>query len=109
VVRRSLDGSEQTRIVYDAALGQVIVDRAQASLDATTDRSPHIAPLTLAPDEPLRLRIFLDRSALEVFANGRVSITSRIYPAHADSVGVALLAERAGAQLLRFDAWQLRC
>ena len=45
---------------------------------------------------------------LEVFANERISITSRIYPTRADSVGVALLAEGAEAQLNALDAWQLR-
>ena len=54
----------------------------------------HVAPLILGPDEPLRLHIFLDRSVLEVFANDRISITSRIYPTRADSTCVALLAER---------------
>jgi len=108
VVRRSPDGAEQTQIRYDATLQQLVVDRTRSSLDSTTDRSLHVAPLTLDPDEPLRLQIFLDRSVLEVFANQRVSITSRIYPTRADSLGVALLAEQDDAQLLGLDAWQLR-
>jgi beta-fructofuranosidase len=107
IVRRSPDGSEQTQIAYDAALRQVIIDRTHASLDLTTDRNLHIAPLTLGPEETLRLHIFLDRSVLEVFVNERVSITSRIYPTRTDSAGVALLAERGDAQLLGLDAWQL--
>jgi beta-fructofuranosidase len=108
VVRRTPDGSEQTRICYDAVLRQLIVDRTHASVDPTTDHNLHVAPLTLGPDEPLRLHIFLDRSVLEVFANERVSITSRIYPTRPDSLGVALLAERGNAQLRHLDAWQLR-
>jgi beta-fructofuranosidase len=108
VVRRTPDGAEQTRISYDAALGKVIVDRTHSSLDLMTDRNLHVAPLTLGPEEPLRLHIFLDRSVLEVFVNERISITSRIYPTRADSVGVALLAERGDVQLLCLDAWQLR-
>ena len=108
VVRRSPDGAEQTRIIYDATLGQLIVDRTQSSLDLTTDHNAHVAPLTLGADEPLRLHVFLDRSVLEVFANERISITSRIYPTRPDSVGVALLAEGGQAQLDALDAWQLR-
>lgn len=107
-VRCSPDESEHTRIAYDATLHQLIVDRTHASLDPTTDRNLHVAPLTLVPDEPLRLHVFLDRSVLEVFANERVSITSRIYPTRADSLGVALLAERGEARLLSLDAWQIR-
>jgi beta-fructofuranosidase len=108
VVRRTPDGAEQTQIYYNAALRQVIVDRTRSSLNPATDRNLHAAPLTLGPVEPLRLRIFLDRSVLEVFANERVSITSRVYPTRADSLGVALLAEHEGARLLRLDAWQMR-
>ena len=107
LVRRSPDGAEQTEIAYDAELRQLIVDRTQSSQDATTDHNLHVAPLSLRADEPLRLRIFLDRSVLEVFANERISITSRIYPTRADSMGVALQAERGEAQLLGLDAWQL--
>ena len=107
-VRRAPDGEEQTRIIYDAALRQLVVERARASLDGDTVRTDHTAPLTLAPGESLRLRIFLDRSVLEVFANDRVSITSRIYPMRTDSLGVALLAEREDARLLRLDAWRMR-
>ena len=89
-------------------LHQLVVDRTQSSLDLTSDRNLHVAPLTLGPDEPLRLQIFLDRSVLEVFANERISITSRIYPTRADSVGVALLAEHGEARLNALDAWQIR-
>jgi beta-fructofuranosidase len=108
VVRRSPDGAEQTRIIYDAAQGQLIVDRTQASQDLTTDHHAHVASLRLGVDEPLRLHVFLDRSVLEVFANERISITSRIYPTRPESVGVALLAEGTQAQLDALDAWQLR-
>ncbi len=77
-------------------------------MDPTTDHNLHVAPLTLGPDEPLQLHIFLDRSVLEVFVNERVSMTSRIYPTRADSLGLALLADRGDAQLRHLDAWQLR-
>ena len=108
MVRRSPDGSEHTQITYDDALRQLVVDRSHASLDSTTDHTMHVAPLILGPDEPLRLHIFLDRSVLEVFANDRISITSRIYPTRADSTCVALLAERGEAQLVGLDTWQLQ-
>lgn len=107
-VRRAPDGKEETRIVYNTALRELVVERAYASLDDSTARTAHRAPLILAPSESLQLHIFLDHSVLEVFANARVSITSRIYPTRADSLGVALLAEREDARLLRFDAWRMR-
>ncbi len=108
VVRRSPDGIEETRILHDAAQDQLIVDRTRSSQDLTVDHNVHVAPLTLGAHEPLRLHIFLDRSVLEVFANERVTITSRIYPTQADSLGVAVVAENAPGRLVSLDAWQLR-
>jgi beta-fructofuranosidase len=106
-VRRTPDGREHTRILYDTQSQELVVDRASASLDPAVHSSPHIAPLELAPDEPLRLRVFVDRSSLEVFANNRVSITTRIYPTRRDSDGVALVASAPGARLLRLTAWRM--
>ncbi|MFN8479321.1 MAG: glycoside hydrolase family 32 protein [Kouleothrix sp.] len=108
LVRHAPDSTEQTRILYNAAAQQVIVDRARASLDQSTDRTAHTAPLQRGPGEPVRFHIFLDRSVLEVFVNGRISITTRIYPTRPDSLGVAVFAERGATQLLQFDAWQLQ-
>ena len=46
------------------------------------------APFELGEGETLRLHIFLYRSVLEVFANGRQCLTQRIYPTRADSLGL---------------------
>jgi beta-fructofuranosidase len=51
-------------------------------------RAPETAPVYLAPGEPLKLRVFLDKSVVEVFANGRQCAAVRVYPSLADSVGV---------------------
>jgi sucrose-6-phosphate hydrolase SacC (GH32 family) len=64
------------------------------------------APLELGPGEPLTLRIFLDRSVLEVFANDRQCITQRIYPSRPDSLGVRLCAlggDPVGASVTAWD------
>lgn len=106
-VRRAPDGSEETLIRYDPQHQQLTLDRTHSSLDAETARSTHVAPLTLRDGEPLRLQIFLDRSVIEIFANQQVTITSRIYPSRADSIGVAAFAEHAPATLLTLDAWTM--
>jgi beta-fructofuranosidase len=108
LVRRSPDAEEETRIVYDAREGTLVVDRARSTLDQVVERTQHTAPLELANDELLQLRVFLDGSVLEVFANDRLSITTRIYPTRTDSLGIAVFAERQDSRLVRFDAWQMR-
>jgi beta-fructofuranosidase len=55
----------------------------------------------------LRLRVFLDRSVLEVFANERVCIGERIYPSRPDSLGLALFAEGGSAELRGLDVWEM--
>ena len=56
------------------------------------------APLALQPREPLKLRVFVDRSVVEVFANDRQCMTQRIYPARRDSLGVALFSNGGSAR-----------
>ena len=106
-VRRSPDGEEQTRIVYDGRSQRLVIDRRQASRDRTTTLDVRGCPLSLAPGELLTLRIFLDRSVLEVFANDRVSLSSRIYPTRPDSLGLALNVHGGHARLRNLDAWQI--
>lgn len=107
VLRRSPDGAEETRIIYQPEAGELMIDRSRSSLSPGVARDAHIAPLQLAAGEPLRLRVFLDHSILEVFANDRVAITTRIYPTRADSLGIALVAEHSGMWLIALDAWEI--
>ena len=59
-------------------------------------------------DEPLKLRIFIDRSLVEVFANGRQYLAMRVYPGRKDSLGVSLRAQGQDAVLNSLDAWQMK-
>ena len=71
-------------------------------------RPPETAPVHLAPGEPLRLRVFIDRSVVEVFVNGRQCVAARVYPGRDDSLGVSLRAQGKDARLVRLDAWQMK-
>jgi beta-fructofuranosidase len=75
--------------------------------DERDDVRVQAAPLALGPDEPLQLRVFIDRSILEVYANGRQCVTQRIYPTRADSLGVALFSQRGATSVLSLDAWDV--
>ena len=65
-------------------------------------------PLALEPGEDLTLRVFLDRSVVEVFANRKVCVTERIYPEDVGAVEVALFAETGQALVKEVDAWQMK-
>lgn len=105
-VCRSPQGEERTRVVYDPAVHILTMDRAQASLSPDVQRDAHSTPLALAPGEALRLRIYLDRSVVEVFANGHACLAERIYPTRADSLDVQLFAE-GEAVFEVVDVWEM--
>lgn len=56
----------------------------------------------------MKLRVFIDRSIIEVFANGRQCLTLRAYPTLKDSTGVSVFARGGGARLVSLNAWQMR-
>ena len=108
MVGRSPDGAEETRIAYSRSQGRISLDPGMSSAHPdVVGRAVQHAPLDLAKDEALHLRIFIDRSIVEVFANGRQCLTQRIYPSRDDSQGVALLAD-SDAVVRSVDVWQMR-
>jgi beta-fructofuranosidase len=100
------DGWARFREERDSLL---VVDTTYASeLPDVESRAPESAPVYLAPGETLKLRVFVDQSVVEVFANDRQCATVRVYPGRADSTGVSLRAQGAPATLLGLTAWQMR-
>jgi beta-fructofuranosidase len=87
----------------------LIIDSSHASLHRDVQsRPPEVAPFESPVGEPLRLRVFVDRSIVEVFARGRQCVALRVYPQRPDSVGVSLTAQHRDAVLRRVDAWQMK-
>jgi beta-fructofuranosidase len=90
------------------ALSTVVVDATRSSLlPDVLSRPPEVAPVAIPLDEPFRLRIFVDRSVVEVFVNSRQCIAVRVHPSRPDSLGVSLLAQGQNAELKSLDAWQM--
>ena len=113
-VLRSPDGAEQTRISLfreddiKFRTSALQIDVATASLRSDVfARRPEVGPLILEEGEPLRLRVFIDRSIVEVFANGRQCLTIRAYPEREDSGGVSVFARGGAARLVSLDSWRM--
>jgi beta-fructofuranosidase len=70
-------------------------------------RIPETASFFVADGEPLKLRVFVDRSVVEVFANDRQCAAVRVYPGRPDSVGVSLRSQGLATVLSSLDAWQM--
>lgn len=90
-------------------LSVVTLDNTRSSLlpDAQS-RPPETASVLIPPNEPFHLRVFIDRSVVEVFINGRQCLAARVQPSRDDSLGVSLRAQGQDAELRSLDAWQMK-
>lgn len=79
-----------------------------STLPDVKTRAPETGSLLLNPDETLKLRIFIDKSVVEVFANGKQCVAMRIYPGRDDSRGVSIRAQGQDAELKSLDAYQMK-
>ncbi len=52
--------------------------------------------------------MFVDKSVVEVFVNGKQCVAMRVYPGLAESVGVSLRSQGRDAVLKSLDAWQMK-
>ncbi len=108
IVRRTRDGSEETRVFYDRAGGYLAIDTERSSKSEEVITGVDRTALRLEEDNALKLRLFLDRSVLELFANNRTYLSGRVYPTDPEALGVALFAEGGSARVRSMDIWQMR-
>jgi beta-fructofuranosidase len=106
-LRCSPGGEEHTDIVYQGAEQAVAVDTRASGQSIEGERGRYAAPAIPDANGQVRLRIFLDRSVLEVFAGDSTCLASRIYPTRADSLGLELFSKRGSARLVTMDVWKL--
>ncbi len=99
------DDSERTDVVFEAGSQHLMVHNvspiAHESKIIHTRKVPH----ELSDGEPLKLRLLLDGSVLELIANDRTSITSRIYASSADSDRIKLIG--SASQLKSLDIYEM--
>ena len=104
-VRTSPDGAETTLLYYDAAARSLMFDATRSG----SKGRPVVeqAPLALADGEALELRVFIDRSVVEVFANDRQAITRRVFPEGEDSDLVTLWCRGGRASFSAVRSWEM--
>jgi fructan beta-fructosidase len=96
-------GAERTVLAYDPATGELSLDRTESGNVGFHKTFPSVERVAVPlEDGRIRLRMFLDRCSVEVFAqDGTATITDQIFPADT-STALALLAEGEGATLVSF-------
>lgn len=120
-VRCAPDGSEGTTISLSFEQQTVQIDYRKASLRhdlvyspdlpyGETQQGPRVqeAPFDFKQGERVKLRVFLDRSVLELFAGDRRYMAQRIFPSRPDSLDVRLFSRGGPTRVRRLRAWQMK-
>ena len=104
-VRASEGGEEETLIYYDSEAKELVFDSSRSGKEGrpVVER----APFRLRDDEPLVLRIFVDKSIVEVYANERKAIGRRVYPTRDDSLCVIAFSEGGSTKFDTVKAWRM--
>jgi beta-fructofuranosidase len=101
----SPQNEETTLLYYDVPRKKLVFDATQSGpLGRTVVEE---APLILAEGEPLVLRVFIDQSVVELFANDRQAITRRVYPEREDSDRVRLYCQGGAATFASIQTWEM--
>ncbi|MDH4092854.1 MAG: glycoside hydrolase family 32 protein [Cyclobacteriaceae bacterium] len=120
----SPSGKEETVIKYDPLAKALIINFVRSSVNGPVKMKPNamrepqlpgfiedvsqqIVPFELKDGETLKLDIFLDKSIIEVFANGRQCITQVVYPELPQSNGVILFSGNEAASFLNLKVWKM--
>jgi len=99
------DGEQHTTVRYTDD-GAVVVDRrASSDSEAVTTE---VQRINERPGEgALDLRLFVDRSVLELYVDGRTCLSSRVYPSREDATSVRARAVEGTVVLKTLDLWHL--
>jgi beta-fructofuranosidase len=104
--RRSPDGNQLTELVYDFRNGLLRLLRDRSTQAAEISVDPCETQLILSENEALDLKIYLDNSVIEVYANDRITLTSRIYPNLERAQGIRVYTD-GGSANLGATVWQM--
>jgi len=120
----SPDGREETVIKYDPVKKELIIDFVKSAISGPVKMASYCilkptlpgfpqtvseqrAPFELQKGETLKLNIFIDRSIIEVFANGRQCITQVVYPELPTSTGVKIFSENEPITIKNVQTWKI--
>jgi len=96
----SAGAGARTVLAYDCRTAELSLDRTESGNVGFHESFPSVERVAVAlEDGRLRLRVFLDRCSVEVFAqDGLATITDLVFPANSGTA-VGLLAEGGGGTL----------
>ncbi len=92
-VRRTPDGAESIPIVIDLENKQLRINNEAGPF--------------MVEGKSVILRVFLDRSVIEAFADDRQAVVRRAYPSATDAFGISVFAEGGAATIRLLESWKL--
>ncbi len=119
-VLRSPDKQEFTKIAFYPNRGfgrfvrsdAIVIDSSHSSISQyALSRPPEIADVPQNDSNTKKtctLRIFIDKSIVEVFVNKRQCSALRVYPVKNNSIGISICSRGGNATLKSLDAWQMK-
>ena len=121
VVRSSPGGEEQTLIRFNTnpwhrnvppeengPKRELVLDVSRSSVSPeVSNRESQRCSYDRPYGAQVELRVFVDRSVVEVFADGRHYLAKRIYPARSDSLDVGVFARGGRATVRSLDVWRM--
>ncbi|MFT7032303.1 MAG: beta-fructofuranosidase [Cyclobacteriaceae bacterium] len=119
----SADGREETVIKYDPKAKELVIDFVKSSISGPVKMRPNCmqkpqlsgfiedvseqrAPFKLKNGETLKLDVFIDRSIIEVFANGVLCLTQVVYPELEESRNVTIYSKEK-MKVKKVQAWKM--
>jgi beta-fructofuranosidase len=89
-----LDGRGKARLFYDVQTGSLCFNQTSV-------------PMELNRVEPLDLRVFVDSTIVEVYANKRIVLTENLQPLSPKGYRIRLFAEGGKGRVLKADGWNM--
>jgi len=87
---------------------RVILDHTHGSLsDKFVPRTPETADFAYGNDQSLKVKIFIDKTIVEVFVNDQAWVMLRTYPILKESTNVFVKAFGKGTTVKSVEAWQM--
>ena len=114
--QKSVPNNNKSVNVMSSALAELVRHESVLSIDTSyssilpgvLSRAPESAPVSIGEKELIQMRIFIDKSVLEVFINSLQCISVRVYPSLKESNGVSLKSQGKNAELINLYSWQMK-
>lgn len=101
------DGSEYTKVYYDAVTREMVVDQSHSTLKEHIPLNIRKEKYELDISKEVRFHIYIDGSVAEFFINNEAAFTTRVFPLKENSDQVKIFTENGSASV-SIRSWALK-